>query len=178
METITYRVGTESDIPAFLAYFRQSIPVLFSHYSPNMQGFLVDADYSPEWITETLTNKKKKVFLAFHNSTIAGYLLVSRPIAGIGFGDWLGVDKQYQKKGIASKLLSMWEEDVLAQGGHNIYLWTYDFNVAFYNKRGFVTAGELKKGWGGEDAFLMYKILQEPKEENYLRDYLKNKKKG
>jgi GNAT superfamily N-acetyltransferase len=45
----------------------------------------------------------------------------------------LAVGREYQNKGIASKLLSMWEEDVLAQGGHNIYLWTYDFNVAFYN---------------------------------------------
>lgn len=176
MSTISYREGCLSDIPAFLEYFKQSIPQLFSHYSPNMQGFLVEADYSPDWITESLSTKKKKVFLALHNSSIAGYILVSHLIAGVAFADWLAVGRKYQNKGIASKLLSMWEEDVLAQGGHNIYLWTYDFNVAFYTKRGFVTAGEFKKAWAGENVFFMYKILQEPKEENYLRAYLESKK--
>lgn len=176
MSDITYCEGVLSDIPAFLEFFKQSVPVLFPQYSPNMQGYLVEVDYSPEWITESLTSQKKKVYFALSEGTIVGYLLVSRPNAGIAFGDWLAVDKAYQKKGIASKLLSLWESDVVADGGHNVYLWTYDYNVSFYNKRGFTTAGELKKGWGGEDAFLMYKILQEPKEENYLRSYLEKKK--
>lgn len=87
-----------------------------------MQGFLVEADYSPDWITETLSTQKKKVFLALDDTRIAGYLLVSKPIAGVAFADWLGVGKEYQKKGIASHLLSMWEKDIISQGGHNIYL--------------------------------------------------------
>jgi ribosomal protein S18 acetylase RimI-like enzyme len=175
---INYCEGTEGDVPAFLAYFRTSTPLLFPQYSSNMLGYLIDVDYSPEWLAERLSKKAKKVYIAKHRGEIVGYLLVSRPNAGIAFGDWLAVDKEFQKKGIATSLLSMWEKDVLAYGGHNIYLWTYEHNIDFYKKRGFVQGGFLPKGWGGEDAYFMYKIIAEPKEENYLRHYLEKKKRA
>lgn len=98
-------------------------------------------------------------------------------IAGVSFADWLGVDKQYQKRGIASRLLTLWEQEALVEGAHSLHLWTTENNVEFYKKRGLSCGGVFPKAWHGENCYLIYKTLREPEEKNFLKKYLKQKKK-
>lgn len=57
---IIFRKGTDTDIPAFLAFFKSSLPSLFSHYSPNTADFYVEVDYGPVWLSERLKKGGKK----------------------------------------------------------------------------------------------------------------------
>ena len=175
---ITITKGTPKDIPAFLQYFRTSIPHHFPQYSQNLIGFLVDVDYGPQWLKDQFKKGNKRILLARSGTQIVGYLLYTLPNAGVAYGDWIGVDKEYRKQGVASQLLAAWEKDAFADGAHNLHLWTYDYNVAFYTNRGFTNGGVMRKGWAGEDGYFMYKLLREPEERNYLKRYLQKIKKG
>jgi ribosomal protein S18 acetylase RimI-like enzyme len=170
--TITYHKGTVEDIPAFLSFFRTSVPILFPEYSPNSAAYEVDIDYGPKWMTDQLTLGLKIVYLAFDRSKVVGYLFTARSLAGVAFADWLGVDKDYQGRGIATKLLSLWQEVALEEGAHALQLWTSKKNIGFYEKQGFTNGGLFPKSWHGLDSYLMYKILREPEEKNFLKKYL------
>ncbi len=63
----------------------------------------------------------------------------------------------------------MWEEEALRRGVHCLRIMTTDkINVDFYKKKGFILFGSIPKEHFGLRAFLFYKIIQEPKEKNYL----------
>lgn len=175
---LTFRKGTEADIPAFLAFFRHSIPTLFSHYSPNSIAYEVDVDYGPEWMTDRLKKGGKKAFLALDGEKIIGYIFTGKSIAGVSFADWLAVDKDYQKRGAASALLALWEKEALEEGAHALQLWTTKNNLTFYKNRGFTNGGLFPKAWHGEDCYLIYRTLREPEEKNFLKSYLAKAKKG
>lgn len=169
---IIFRRGTNEDIPAFLAFFKTSLPLLFPYYSPHSVQFTVEVDYGPKWLAKKIKEGTKIVYLAFENKNIVGYLLVSQSIAGVAFADWLGVDKAYQERGIASQLLTLWEQEALIEGAHALQLWTTENNVIFYKKRGFSSGGLFPKAWHGEDSYLIYKTLRKPEEKNFLKKYL------
>lgn len=175
---LVFRQATIEDIPAFLAFFRESIPVLFPQYSPNSVAYEVDVDYGPEFLTRKLKSGDKKVYLALDGDKVVGYIMVMESIAGVAFADWLAVDKDYQKRGVASTLLTMWEKDALTQGAHALQLWTTENNLTFYKNRGFVNGGLFPKAWHGEDCYLIYRALREPEEKNFLKSYLEKSKKG
>lgn len=173
---LIFRQGTEADIPAFLAFFRTSIPILFPQYSPNSVTYEVDVDYSPEFLTRKLKSGGKKVYLALDGDKIVGYIMVMDSIAGVAFADWLAVDKKYQKRGVASALLALWEKEALLEGAHALHLWTTENNLTFYKNRGFTNGGLFPKAWHGEDCYLIYRALREPEEKNFLKSYLESKK--
>ena len=175
---LVFRRGTDKDISTFLSFFKTTIPALFPQYSPTSIAFTIEADYNPQWLTERLQKGGKKLFLAFMNEEVIGYLLITKSIAGVSFADWLGVDKKNQKKGVASQLLSLWKQEALEEGAHALQLWTSENNVEFYKKRGFSCGGIFPKAWHGEDCYLIYEILREPDEKNFLKDYLQKVKKG
>ena len=165
------------EIDSFLLYFRKSIKELFPIYSNNSYLYIVDMDYGSDWLGDRLKKGGKRAYVAKDGDKIVGYLLAAKPYAGVAFADWLAVDNAFQKKGIASKFLSLWEKDMFEEGAHLLYLWTYsDPNIKFYKNRGFQQGGMLPKAWHGIDEYLMYKILREPKEENFLKSYLSSKK--
>ena len=175
---ITYRKGTNNDIPAFLAFFKASIPALFPQYSPLSIRFTLDVDYGPQWLTERLQKGNKKIFIALQKEEIIGYILFTKSIVGVSFADWLAVGKMHQKQGVASRLLAIWKEEALLEGAHSLQLWTSKNTVEFYKKRGFSCGGIFPQAWHGEDCYLIYTSLREPDEKNFLKDYLQQVKKG
>jgi GNAT superfamily N-acetyltransferase len=169
---ITYRKGTIEDIPAFIEHFKVSIPLLFPYYSPNSSRFTYEVDYSPEFITKKLKEGDRRVYLALDGNKIVGYIFVMESIAGVSMAEWLGVDKEYQKQGIATQLMSMWEAEALDEGAHSLQLWTTKDCVSFYEKRGMKYGGLFPKAWHGIDCYLIYKTLREPEEKNFLKKFL------
>ncbi len=115
--------------------------------------------------------------MAKDKDQIVGFLMVSAAYGGVSFGNWLVVCRNYQRQGIASKLLKIWEKEAKKWGCHKLHLLTEGRNVSFYQKRGFILLGLIPKNYFGADDFYFYKTIQEPKEENYLKAYLKKKKR-
>lgn len=177
-DKLVFKKGASGDIEGFLKFFKRSIGELFSdHYSVNSVNFTVDLDYGPKWLTKQIKKRNRIIFISQSEGNIVGYLMVTRSIAGVGFADWLAVDRKFQKKGIASRLLKMWEEYELKSGAHSLFLWTTKNNLGFYQGRGFTVGGEFPNAWHGVHTYLIYKNLRPPKEENFLKNYLKTLKK-
>ncbi len=179
-----YRQATISDLNSFFEFFKGRLKKYFlreknsfDDYTPLALDYMLTKDYNRNKFKKWLENKKRIIYLSLDKNRIKGCLMVEKPDGGVSFGHWLMVDKNYRDKGIATNLLSNWEKDVLNWGGHMVYLSTEQRNLEFYKKRGFIHAGLMPKSWFGADHHRFYKMLQEPMEENYLRDYLKKKKR-
>lgn len=173
---VSFKKASKNEIGKFLGFFRSTLGKLFPHYSKNSINYTIEADYSPNWLKGRLLEGKKTVFVAMKDDKIIGYLLSSRSIVGVSFCDWLAVETNYQNKGIATKLIGLWEKDAISEGAHALHLWTMKKNLDFYGNRGFVNGGLFPKAWHGHDSYLLYKPLREPSEANYLKRYLKSKK--
>ncbi len=106
---------------------------------------------------------------AFESEKLVGIVDAWLPFGGVSFLNWLLVDGTYQRQGIGRKLLKELENIFKKHGGHSIYIYTAERNIPFYQKQGFELIGMYKKSWYGLDKYIMSKLIQEPREENFLK---------
>lgn len=176
MESVKIIKGSLAQFEDFYKLWRKTLTDGLFLYSKNSVRFWLEEDLPKEVLKSEIRNGKKYFFLAYKNNKPAGYLLANKTRGGIAFGHWLGVDSKYQKHGLASALLSFWEQDALKEGAHKLQLWTTKNNVSFYKNRGFTKGGSFPDSWFGLDHFLFYKTLRKSDEKVFLRDFLKKKK--
>jgi ribosomal protein S18 acetylase RimI-like enzyme len=176
MKALTIRKATLKDIDQFYPFFKKCIKENFPQYTQNVSDFYLEVDYSEMAMRTALLEKKETLYLAFHKSILIGLLLTQKVYGGVCWAIWLAVDSEFQNLGCASSLLSLWEHDVLKDGGHMVHLWTSKNNIPFYTKRGFTLMGEYPQSWFGLDSYFFYKTLAPAEEKNYLREYLSKKK--
>ena len=173
---ITYVRATRDDVSDFFSFFKMSIRSLFPEYTVMTREYFIDKDYSESWARKVVESKNKIIFLAKAENKIIGYLFVDKVYGGVGRVDWIAVAPEYQKHGIATELIHKWIDYCKENKAHALQLCTTDKNVQFYTKLGFTCAGTFKKGWFGVDMFFMYQTLGEPNDQDYLKEYLANKK--
>lgn len=160
-------------VKAFYPLFVKTIKELFPDYTDNTKNYFIEDNYSQKWMESAIDKGDRILFLAQSHDQFVGYLLVSKVYGGVSSASWIAVLPDHQKQGIATKLLAMWEEFCLEQGGHSLQLWTTTKNVKFYEKHDFTKVGLFKNAWFGVSMNLFYKNLREPEEINYLHTYPK-----
>lgn len=116
-----------------------------------------------------LQNKNLLILGAFFHQKLVGLLDLQMPFAGVSEADWLIVHPDHQKKRVGSALIEKCENILLKKGAHLLYLYSPSRNIQFYRKLGFTEVGIFKKGWFGLDDHVLTKLIQEPREENFLR---------
>lgn len=179
---MNYRKATLADLDIFFDFFTKSLKKHFlrqegsaDDYTALSLNYMSDEIYNKSYFKKGITTGRKIIYLAVDNN-IKGYLVVDKLDGGVCFGEWLAVGNNYRKRGIATGLLKIWEQEVLKQGGHMVYVYTEKRNMQYYKNRGFNYVGLIPKSWYGADHYFFYKTLQKPKEENFLREYLRKKK--
>lgn len=143
----------------------------FPEYTHTIREYFTDVPYSKENLKLALEQQNIYLFLAFYKHDLAGYFMAYTHKNGVSMAIWLAVLDEFQHKGLATKLLAAWEKEAKKDGAHALQLWTQDRNLAFYKNRGLTLVGKFPKAWYGLDINLLYKIIGEPKEENYLHGY-------
>lgn len=172
MEKFNFREATLEDFPKFHSLFKKSIHELFAKdYTPLTLDYIVHVSDSKSLIHKNLKSGNYVLFLAFHEEKIIGFLLTRKVFAGVAMAQWIAVNPRFHHKGIASKLIQLWEETAMNRGAHALQLWTGDRNIPFYKNRGFILGGRFPEAFFGFDINLFYKKLQEPQEENFLNGY-------
>jgi len=167
---IIVRQTTKEEIDEYFDFFSKSVQALFPEYTENTRKFFYTNSRALN--KEEILKKIEEghvVLEALVDDKIAGLLIAGKPFGGVSFCHWLMVDPNFQRKGIGTKLLTYWEEIVKEMGAHNLKLEAIDKNLKFYGDFGFETLGLEKKGSFGTDNYILRKIIQEPKEENYLK---------
>lgn len=173
MSDYTVRLATKQDLEVFFPILKKSLHTQFPEYTPITKDYFTDVPYTLENLHLALEQKNIYLFLAFYKTTIAGYFITYTPKSGVSMAIWLAVLDEFQHKGIATKLLALWEESAKKDGAHALQVWTNERNLDFYQKRRLTLMGKFPKAWYGVDIYMLYKIIAEPKEENYLHGYKK-----
>src|SRR3989344_2714718 len=160
--------GGEKDFEKFYKLFEESLKEKYFKYSPENASYLINEGLPKrDELKKAVLKKEKYLYLAYEKDKLIGYLLVSREFAGVAFGNWLAVHKDFRKKGIGSKLLTAWENDVLKTPAHALQLWTTKNDIGFYERNGFVVGGRFEKAWLGIDHYFLYKSIGKPNSKKY-----------
>lgn len=164
-----FREVKEEELDGLIEVARNSIKTDYPHYSAKIKDYHLKHDFDTETIKQ---NYSRKIFLywgAFLDKKIVGYLISLPSFGGVALIIWLGIDKAYQHKGIGKKFLGEFGKWAKKQGVHALHLYTVKEDLPFYLKLGFIVVGEIEKSYYGISDFYLYKILQEPKESNFLK---------
>ena len=170
MNEIIFRKAREKDLEKFYKFFSKSVKEDFAKdfTSKTLDYFLKKVD-TKETIQKAI--EEGYLSLALESDKIIGYLFVrKKPSGGVWFINWLAVDRNYRGKGIAGQLLTMVEMEGVRRGVHCLLLLAVQRNLNFYKNRGFTMLGRMLKGYYGQEDIYFYKIIQEPKEANYLKE--------
>ena len=176
MANIKIIKGKISQFEAFYKLFAKTLQGGLFLYSQNSISFILEENLTKDFLKEEIEKRNKYFFLAYRDNQPAGYLLTNKTHGGVAFGHWLAVDLKFQKRGVASALLSFWEKDAIGEVAHKLQLCTTKNNLTFYKNRGFFKGGNFPDSWFGVDHFLFYKTLRNSEEKNFLGHYSKSKK--
>lgn len=152
----------ENDYEEFHNLYSQILLEAFPEFSSNIKNFLS----AKEKTRKRFDNPIK--FGAFISGKMIGYIIVGKPGAGVTKIDWLGIRKDYQNNRIGSNLIDRAEKLAKQRGVHNIQLICDKHLAGFYQRNGYEIIGLDEKSYFGLDTYIMKKLLQEPKEENFL----------
>jgi GNAT superfamily N-acetyltransferase len=152
------------EIRRLFEVYKKSILEDYPEYSRLTKEYLVREDKINELI------KNAGIILgAFIEGKLVGYLIARKVWGGVGYCEALGVLNEHQRKGIGAKLVKEYERLSLLEGAHSLQLESDIKNLEFHKKQGYNVLCLDKKGYFGTDNYVMKKVLQEPKEENFLR---------
>jgi GNAT superfamily N-acetyltransferase len=174
MAKYIFKKAGVKDVEDFYKVFSYSLKTQFPEYSSRIKKFMLLQEYCPQAVKAQLKDKVIVIYLALLDKQIIGFLMGRYIVGGVGLGVWLGVAKEHQGQGVATKLLQNFQADAKKAGWHVIHLWTEKRNIEFYEKKGFVYAGKIPKFYYGVDSYLFYKPLQAPKPKNFLQIKLLN----
>lgn len=164
----TFKKAGVKDVESFYPLFFKSIKTQFPEYSEGTRRHFLEKEYSLDSLKNRLGNGLD-LYLAFESEEIVGYLLTMNLVGGICLANWIAVADEHQNKGVASKLLGIWEGDAKSRGIHKLHLWTEEKNIEFYKKRGFIYVGMIPDNFYGADDHLLYKTIQKSNEENWVK---------
>ncbi len=168
-EVYTFKKANLKDFNAFWVAFAKNIKTQFPEYSAKTRDFFIEQEYCPEALKAQIKNKEIAIYAALSSKEVVAFLMVRYLCGGVCLGVWLSVSKKHQGRGIATKLLKMWQENSKEAGIHKLHLWTDKRNLEFYKKQGFTYVGKIPKNYYGADDYLFYKFLQKPQEKNFLK---------
>lgn len=168
---VTIKRITPEDLDVFFDLFSGLVKTQFNEYSDKTKEFMVT--HKKAWSKETykrLISDTTRILLgAWKSRKLVGILDAEIMIGGVSLCTWLIVDPGFQRKGVGKKLLKSWEHLVRKEGIHSLFLYSSKHVIPFYKKMGFEVSGLHKKGWFGSDEYILTKLIQEPKEENFLK---------
>lgn len=159
----------KKEVKEFARLIKKSLLGDFPDYSSKIKRFLLKGELSFKLLSEKFPKRRPVLWAAFMAGRMVGYLEAGLPYGGIIFVMWVGVGRGFQGKGIGRKLFDKFARWAKTQGVHALHLYTAKDTMPFYKKLGFEDIGLVKKGYFGVNDHFMIKILQEPKEENFLK---------
>jgi ribosomal protein S18 acetylase RimI-like enzyme len=167
MINLNIRLIKSEDLIQIQDLVKQVIESDFPEYSDRTKESILKDELN---IQDKLPNPYFKIYGAFDGDKIVGFLIGTQQTGGVCDIHWAGVLKDYQGQGIGRRLVEHYINEMLGQGAHTVHLFASEKIKGFYEKLGFEEAGFFKKSYWGTDDYIMSKLIQEPKEENFLKE--------
>lgn len=158
-----YSIG-QSEVDAFWGLFAEVLQAEFPGYTKKVLHFMIDKVYTRNAYQYWLSQSMKTVFLATAEHEPVGFAVIDDPYGGVSFCRWLGIKKDYQRKGIGTKLITMWLDHAKATGCHKAEVAAQPIARAFYKKVGLKEEGKRELSYFGIDQYVFGKVLGTPNE--------------
>ncbi len=161
----------EKDIDVFFETFSSLVRSEFPEYTTSSHEAMLSQKrmFGKEKYLQHLIKDNRIILGAYIGDKLVGILDGEIPFCGVSLLCWLMVEKKYQRQGIGKALLKYYENTLKRSGGHSIYLYADKRNKELYLKLGYEYVGVHRKSWFGLDHIYFTKLIQDPKEENYLK---------
>lgn len=155
----------------FYKLFEKLVKTQFPEYSNRITDWLIKSPkgHNKERLRKEIEDNSTLVLGAYSNGLIMGFAHGTLPWGGISLVYWLAIDPKFQHKGVGTAILKEWGKITIAEGGHAIHLDSNKRNLKFYEKLGYEVIGFDKKCYFGSSDYILTKLIQEPKEENFLK---------
>lgn len=116
-----------------------------------------------EWLKQIIRSEQGIVLLAEENDEVIGVAL-GRIFGGVCHLGFLGVKREYRKRGVGTQLLNRFIDEAKKRKAHKIWLLTSPKLISarrLYIKKGFIPEGLLRKHIRGIDMIIYSKFLTE-----------------
>lgn len=115
---------------------------------------------------EVTSDPNGSYWTAKANDDVVGFGF-GRTGGGVGFINWIGIRRDYRKRGIGSAILKSMEDDFAIRGCHKLELYTYQHDLKlfdFYKKRGYDKVAQLNNHYYNLNVIYMTKALRKEHE--------------
>lgn len=166
-----YQIATLqlSDVHLFWPVFSRVLKSEFPGYTPKVVQYFLEKIYTQASYIYWLRNNLKTVLAAKDQEKIVGFAVIDEPYGGVSFLRWLGISKEYQKKGIGTKLIEKWIVLAKVQQCHKVEVAAQEQAKGFYEKAGFEFEGRRKVSYFGIMQCLFGKVLKQPEDDSMIR---------
>src|SRR3989344_1777408 len=134
-------------------------------YYPPEGKKMESSKYTPAGLKEKLESKSWLVLVAKNKNQIAGFLSGYFDY-GVFWVDWIGVDEEYRRQGLAIKIMKELETIAGRNKVHKIWLDTIIANkeaISMFTSLGFKKIANLKNHWYHDDFYLWERVLRRNK---------------
>ena len=150
----------EKQAKNFFDLYKAIVKADFKEWTDEYKKQWLEQEYSIDYWKELLSENKLPVFVAFDNEEMVGYLAVESIAYGVVYIGWVGVLKEYRKKGIASRLMAEIEKWSKAKKFHKLELETQIKTLLpFFEEQEFVLEGVRRNSWQKLDNYMFGKSI-------------------
>lgn len=134
----------------FWQIFKKVLKQEFTFYPSIIIDYFLNKIYTRQAFQLWIEKRYKTVLVAsLEKNEFIGFAVIDRPYGGVSFCRWLGVLKEYQNKGVGTKLVVHWQKLAKKKNCHKLEVASQPETVEFYKKAGFKKEGVRKKSYFG-----------------------------
>jgi len=153
----------KKDVLNFYRFVKNFILNEYENYSSLIRHFYWRHFWNKKKIEKYLKDKDSILMVAKEGGKIIGFLKGFVDYGGAAWINWLGVEKEFRKKGIGTSLLEEMEKFFKSRLCHFIQWCTERTSlVNFCKKREWHLIGLQKESWCGQDEYLLQKNIDKP----------------
>jgi len=163
----------ENEIIPFHNIFAKILKEGFPGYTPKIVDYFLSKIYTQNafylWLRDgwkTLLVAKKKNGA---KEDIIGFAVIDQPYGGVSFCRWLGVLKNYRRKGIGRRLIEEWIDRAKKTHCHKLEVASQLQAKEFYVNCGLNLEGERQLSYFGINQFIFGKVLGKPDEKMMIQ---------
>jgi ribosomal protein S18 acetylase RimI-like enzyme len=153
------------EIDTFLPVFGSILANEFPGYTKNVVRYFLEKIYTKENFLWWHSQNQKIIIAAIINGTekeIVGFAIIDAPYGGVSFCRWLGIKKEFQRKGIGKQIIEKWKELALTSGCHKMEVASQPTAKEFYAKMGLELEGMRKLSYFGINQYIFGKVIGIP----------------
>lgn len=150
-----------SELRDFYPVFERVLRTEFPCYSEESLHYLLNTIYTKFNFEFWIREKSKFALVARVNGEgpIVGFALIDEAYGGVSLCRWLGVVREYQRRGIGTDLVKRWFKEARARKCHKMEVAAQSTAKTFYEKAGLDLEGFRKKSYFGADQYVFGKVI-------------------